>query len=280
MIFPADILYLIVEQVSATDHPLSYKKDTKTLTTLCLVSRDLNAIATSHLYSSIFLTSQISIQKLAETTKANSAILASCRDLRFDGAPIGASNLEAASIIGAATGLRRLFTRRVSWQFANNSNNLVELAFLDQHYGPYLPAQFARFQKLQRLAVQEVDFDRPRNVECLLALPSLTHLALARINVQNALGIRGIWQEDESQYLAGLTKFLSRKRAEIKLILGMDTQYNLTGSEHRTLRSKLDKLFSGEGLVYLEYGTRVSDRSDTHWFHSRVLDGTVWEMTQ
>jgi hypothetical protein len=278
---PLDIFHHIVEQISAADHPLSYVRnsaDTQALLALCLVNRDLNAIATRHLYSSITLSTTTAIKKLAKTVEHNPAALTPCRDILFFDEII---DLDSGNIIASAPNLRRLSARGVvrAYRTVVFDRILTELALSAWMYPPLY--ECGSFHMLQRLAVFDVFFHVTQVVENLLGLPRLTHLVLAN-QIARATCDPANRFLTASPSLAGLKDYLARKRVTTKVILGLRqmfekphlTEYILTFRRH------LEQRFASESLVFIEYGPARPDRASESWFSSRISDGTIWEMKE
>jgi hypothetical protein len=219
---PLDIFHHIVEQISVADHPLSYSRNrtyTQTLLALCLVNRDLNAIATRHLYSSITLATTTAVKSLAKTAEYNPAALRLCRNILF---PKSMIDQDSCIIVAAASGLRRLSARGVTnaHRAVVYDRILTELALFRGLGLPLL--ECGRFRRLQRLAVHDVQFSTTQVVDNLLSLPSLTHLALADPIVTEVFDLENLYHETVAHCLEGLEDYLARKPVTLKVILGLN----------------------------------------------------------
>jgi hypothetical protein len=251
--FPLEIFYLVIEQISAADYPLSYTRDdtdTKSLLAMCLASRDLNAIATRHLYATITVSSQRVLRKLANTVEVRPHILASCQHLVFRFLN-HMDDRKIPTIIAAAVGLRSLSLlvgRRYPKGFLEVASPYQLFHEIPQH---------DRFDRLQRLVASNIFFQRKEYIDCLLNLPNLTHLALAHFR-------------PKVTYIAGFEFYLAHKCSSTKVIVALPHMH----------RVYLDRIPATENFVILEYGSGRIDRPTSRWFVDRVIDGTIWDMRE
>jgi hypothetical protein len=267
---PFDILYLVI---LACSPPASraYGIDSATLRSLCHVSKSFKDIATPILYSSIILSTPLSLLSLASTAKENPQLLKSCHSLFLFLFNAIALKQAVEDIVSRTSALHRfMLTGNSNFIPSSHLGTVCEVAILGQTY--YLTSKVANMLKnLECLTLDNIPFQQHNVVDAMVTMPRLTHFAVRNVLFADI-------HADRPSYEQGIVRLLTRTNLK-RMVVGWNMAswtwtrgYLYIDTVHQQLLASLpanDQL----KLVFLKYGDRGSI-----WFTDRVLDGTVWEL--
>jgi hypothetical protein len=264
-----DILYLIVNVVGKLPHPYSYIIDTRTLRTLCLVSRVFNAIATPILYSSITISNQHSVSCLHATAKSNPKLLQWCHSINWSA--VQQPPFVEDKLFKQMGCLRRLVTTRRSFDTYPGNVNTIELALLGISFRDleYLTRHRYSFTNLQRLVVKHIWTHKDDAYENLIRMPRLTHL------VVTSLGSIYLYLAEAGDF-DGLAEPIKHVPRSCRVIFGLSTELFHTFDHDGFRRAIYSQSDCRDVQVF--FLTYVSPNRCDKWLEERIANGTFWDM--
>jgi hypothetical protein len=258
---PSDILYLITNVIGELAHPRSYTIDTASLHALSLVSRLFNTLATPILYSTIMLSDHHSVGCLLSTAESNPKLLKLCHSLYWPGWRL---SFVEHKILSAMTGLRRFFTSQKSGRPLETLPNstMAELVFPGVSFEELCHRRFCThtFDNLERLVIESITYSQDLSLLThLLKMPRLTHVAIAKINLQ---------------YPDLMIAVIKHTPPLCRIIFGPSTR-TILRFEYNAFWSRIHELLlerRDTRVVFLGHD------KDGDWFRDHLVDGTLWEM--
>jgi hypothetical protein len=120
--------------------------------------------------------------------------------------------------------------------------------------------------RVERVAASTIFFNVVDDLDVLLEMHSLTHLALANPCIART---------NHAFYDVGLFRFLNRSRLQ-RAIFGFPVSQPDFWSTLHDYTPRRENL----NIVCLEYNVDGTDREGHYWFGARVADGTLWDMEE
>jgi hypothetical protein len=274
-----DIFYLITNLVGGSPHPYSYTIDAaslRDLSSLCLVSRHFNALATPILYSTITL-SPDRVLRLLATAESNPKLLQWCRSIDRPGNR--RMNFLECNLLTMMGGLRRFSTLQQSRRPVEYlpSDNLVELSLPEIPFSELCGNwQFPRlvFTKLERLVVKSIwipgrDSERDSAMHSFNQMHRLAHLIV--VEVVSQVRSRPTMVFDD---LAAIIKHVPRSCRVVFCQWIWTSSSAWPPFNHAGFWRAMSSLSDCHDVKLLTF-TQMGNRE---WVRERIVDGTLWEI--